>query len=146
MFRATRRRLIPIDIKHIDKAALLAGLFNRSKPQGLGFLAQGHNNEMTVDDARKVLKTRGETDFDYLQGRVMKVDLSGDKFESILYDRDNGEGAALEVVNALRAESKVHFRTGVPANRTEKLAATPGKAQEAVDSADIQIITLSMRK
>ena len=33
--------------------------------------------------------------FDYLKGRVMKVDLSEDDgFEEWLYDRDNGEGAA----------------------------------------------------
>lgn len=27
--------------------------------------------------------------FDYLYGRVLKVDLSGDEFEESLYDRDN---------------------------------------------------------
>ena len=42
--------------------------------------------------------------FDYVKGRVMKVDLSGDEFSPRLYDRDNGQGAAEGVINALRAK------------------------------------------
>lgn len=36
--------------------------------------------------------------FDYLQGRVMKVDLAGDELDPRLYDRDNGEGAARRAI------------------------------------------------
>jgi hypothetical protein len=32
----------------------------------------------------------------------MKVDLSGDAFDAWLYDRDNGQGAAREVIANLR--------------------------------------------
>lgn len=40
--------------------------------------------------------------FDYLKGRVMKVDLSKDEIETAMYDRDNGQGAAEIVINELR--------------------------------------------
>ena len=43
------------------------------------------------------------TYFDYLYGKVMKVDLSSDEqFEERLYDLDNGKGTAEAVVNELR--------------------------------------------
>lgn len=62
---------------------------------------------MTVEEAREILKSR--TDFDWLKGRVMKVNLSGDRFESDLYDRDNGLGAAQRVVDAInKGETPVH--------------------------------------
>ena len=40
--------------------------------------------------------------FDYLFGRVIKVDLSGNWFDERLYDRDNGIGAAQAAVNSVR--------------------------------------------
>ena len=44
------------------------------------------------------------TYFDYLYGRVLKVDLKGDDgFEEWLYDRDNGEGAAQQSLDDYRA-------------------------------------------
>lgn len=50
---------------------------------------------------------RGGTYFDYLYGRVMKVDLSSDDgFEERLYDRDNGKGAAQKVIDALRTNGE----------------------------------------
>lgn len=48
---------------------------------------------MSTDEAQELLDS-GQTYFDYLKGRVMKVDLSGDKLNPFLYDRDNGQGAA----------------------------------------------------
>lgn len=56
---------------------------------------------MTVEDAQKILEG-GQTDFDYLQGRVMKVDLSEDTLDPWLYDRDNGQGAAERAIAEVR--------------------------------------------
>lgn len=39
---------------------------------------------------------------DYVLGRVMKCDLSGDTADTWGYDRDNGEGKFTEVVKELR--------------------------------------------
>ena len=82
-----------IDIKGMNKADVLAKLYNASHPQGMGKLfADG--KDMTVEEAQAILDSRQTTYFDYLMGRVMKIDLSGDELNPGLYDRDNGHDAA----------------------------------------------------
>lgn len=89
-----------VDIKGLNKAEVLAALYNNSKPLGLGFL-HFDPMDMTVAEAEEILNQT--TYFDYLKGRVMKVDLSSDdSFEEWLYDRDNGKGAAQRVIDLLR--------------------------------------------
>jgi hypothetical protein len=89
-----------IDISGLDKAEVLHALYHRSHVQGLGILQA--IPEYTVDDARKDLDEQPGYYFDYLHGRVLKVDLFGDSFDSWLYDRDCGEGAAEAAINELR--------------------------------------------
>lgn len=89
-----------ISIAGLDKAAVLAVLYNAAKPLGLGWM-QYDPTPMPVEYARKLLKS-GQTYFDYLQGRVMKVDLSGDEFDSTLYDLDNGKNAAERALKPLQ--------------------------------------------
>lgn len=90
-----------INIKGLDKAQLLVELYNHSHQQGLGMLQPSRS--LTVEDARKLLEQT--TYFDYLYGKVMKVDLSSDEeFEERLYDRDNGQGMAQSVVDGMRKE------------------------------------------
>lgn len=87
-----------IDISNLDKAEVLSALYNAAKTQGLGIF-QYNPTPMSVDEARGELEKN--TRFDYHKGRVMKVDLSGDTLNAFLYDRDNGEGAAMAaLVNA----------------------------------------------
>jgi hypothetical protein len=81
-----------MNIKGLNKAEVLAALYNNSKQQGLGFLHIRGQKPITADEAAELLKEY--TSFDYLHGRVMKVELSGDNLSTLLYDRDNGEGAA----------------------------------------------------
>lgn len=88
-----------IDITGMDKAAILAALYNNAQPQGRGYLV-AQPGDMTIEQARALLKR--ETSFDYIQGRVLKVHLSGDTLDPWLYDRDNGEGAAARAIDALR--------------------------------------------
>lgn len=100
-----------IDIAGIDKAVLLTALFNASRPQGLGFLQT--RGDMTVERAQDYLQRlaaqpesrHGETYFDYLEGRVLKVDIGGDQLDPRLFDRDNGPGAAQHAIERLRAEA-----------------------------------------
>ncbi|MDB5185345.1 MAG: hypothetical protein JWN38_1153 [Candidatus Saccharibacteria bacterium] len=96
-----------ISIADLDKAAVLAALFNGSRPQGLGFLAYNGGEGMTTEQAQAILDS-GQTGFDYLQGRVMKVDLSGDSFDPWGYDRDNGQNAAKVVIDELRSSGVVN--------------------------------------
>ena len=86
-----------INLLGMDKAVILAALYNASKPQGMGFL-QYNPRPMSIEEARELLEEG--TYFDYLKGRVMKIDLSGDTLETRSYDRDNGDGAAEKAINA----------------------------------------------
>ena len=81
-----------ISLKNRNKAEVLAKLYNASRPLGLGIL---HYNaaDMTTEEAQEILDS-GQTYFDYLRGRVMKISLKGDELDPRLYDRDNGQGAA----------------------------------------------------
>jgi hypothetical protein len=89
-----------ICIKGLDKAEVLAALYNASKPLGMGFM-HFDPEPMMRDEAAELLEATD--DFDYIKGRVMKVHLSGDEFEEWLYDRDNGNGAAEAAIQPLRA-------------------------------------------
>ncbi len=89
----------PIDISKLNKAEVLAALYNNSRQQGMGFLNPRGQEPLTKEQAAELLKQT--TYFDYLAGRVMKVDLSGDTLRTGLYDRDNGHGAALRAIEPL---------------------------------------------
>ena len=91
-----------ISIAGLNKAELLAALFNGSHAQGMGFL-QNHAEQMTLAEAAELL--RKGTYFDYVRGRVLKVDLKGDEFYTGLYNRDVGQGAAERIVEGLRGTS-----------------------------------------
>jgi hypothetical protein len=92
-----------MDIKGLDKAELLAALFNASRQQGMGFMDRSGGSDMTAEDAREILAKQNY--FDYLRGRVMKIDLGGDELRTHLYNRDNGPGAAEAVIEHLRQKA-----------------------------------------
>lgn len=85
-----------IDISKLDKAEVLTALYNASKQQGMGFLNPRGREPLSKQEAAELLKQT--TYFDYLAGRVMKVDLSEDMLDPGLYDRDNGYGAAAAAI------------------------------------------------
>ena len=87
-----------INIKGINKAEVLKRLYDNSQPLGMGFL-QAEAGNMSIEEAESII--RNNKDFDYLKGRVMKVDLSSDEFDPWLYDRDNGQGAAKKALSDL---------------------------------------------
>lgn len=81
-----------INIKGMNKAEVLVALYNNAKPLGLGIL-HFTPEDMTLEEAYELIE-ENQSYFDYVNGRVLKVDLNGDEFNPHLYDRDNGEGAA----------------------------------------------------
>lgn len=87
-----------IDISKHNKAQVLAALYNASKPLGMGFL---HSTPAPLGEQEAAELLKRQTYFDYLKGRVMKVDLLGDALDPFLYDRDNGQGAALRAISGL---------------------------------------------
>lgn len=93
-----------MNIAGLDKAAVLAALYNGSRQQGKGFLNGAGYLPMTVDQAREEIDARGkDLYFDYLHGRVMKINLSGDEVDTALYNRDNGYMAAEKIIENLRS-------------------------------------------
>lgn len=91
-----------IDIRGINKPAILAALYNASHTAGMGFLAPGTSRALSLADAAVELE-RQRFDPDYVRGRPIKTDLRGDLLDPRLFDRDNGEGAALRALQPLLA-------------------------------------------
>lgn len=94
-----------IDITGLNKAQLLAGLFNRARSQGWGF-AVATDETMTVAQASAIIKRdrkyNEDLHYDYVAGRSLKIYLGGNTFDPSNYDRDNGQGAAQSVIEAVR--------------------------------------------
>ncbi len=94
-----------VNIKDIPKNELLAALYNNSKPLGIGII-HFDPTPMSLDDAQNMiddLKNEGrDLFFDYIKGRVVKVDITGDEMRTWSYNRDIGEGVAERVVESLR--------------------------------------------
>lgn len=89
-----------VSIKGLSKPDVLAALYNRAHPQGMGFIHYTPE-DMTKEQAELLLQQTNY--FDYVRGRVMKVDLSSDEeFDERLYDRDNGFGAAQSAINTIK--------------------------------------------
>lgn len=88
-----------IDISGLNKAEVLAVLYNSSQAQGMG-LVQSNPKTLTIEEAQGLLAKQSY--FDYLKGRVLKVELSGDTLCSARYDRDNGIGAAERAISRMR--------------------------------------------
>ena len=94
-----------IDITGLDRVAVLVALYGAARPQGMGFL-QYVKGPLPLDEAQELLKRSFY--FDYLKGRVMKVDLSSSTLDPWGFDRDNGAGAAARVIAELRATGKTN--------------------------------------
>lgn len=89
-----------VNIKGLDKAKVLKALYDHSHTQGMGFLQAVEEGTVTVNHCRELLKS--QTYFDYLYGRVLKVDLFGDEFDERLYDKDLGSGAAARAISTVK--------------------------------------------
>ncbi len=88
-----------ISLEGLSKADVLAALYNASRPQGMGFL---HYDPAPMTGEQAAVLLKEDTYFDYLKGRVMKVNLGNENLDARLYDRDNGDGAAERAIAALR--------------------------------------------
>lgn len=101
-----------MNIKGMNKAEVLAALYNASKQQGMGFLHTRGARGMTVEEAQAEIDDlpnqgwgHGQMEWDYLHGRVMKVDITGDELDTWGFDRDNGQGAAERALQHLKGET-----------------------------------------
>jgi len=94
-----------ISIAGLNRADVLAVLYNAAKPQGLGFL---HYDPTPMERAEAEALISEYTYFDYLKGRVMKIDLSGDEIDATWFDHDNGAGTAALAIKNLRERGEVN--------------------------------------
>lgn len=116
-----------VDIKGLDKARVLKALYDHSHVQGSGFLQAVPDGVVTVEYCAGLLAKHSY--FDYLHGRVLKVDLPGDEFDERLYDRDCGEGAAQRAVDSVRAEKESGKNTAGNADGEKKELSMEEKAE-----------------
>ena len=89
-----------ISISGISKAKVLVALFNASRQQGMGILDTQGASDLSLHEAEEI--TNEQLSFNYLRGRIMKVDISKDTFDPWLYDRDNGDGAAKKAIDSIK--------------------------------------------
>ena len=95
--------LFPDFLKKEEAVRVLRGLYSHAKPKGMGFLAFVRG-DLPKEEAESLLGERGAF-FDYLHGRIMKIDLRASNLfqhqkgretfpipDFSLYDRENGEG------------------------------------------------------
>jgi hypothetical protein len=95
-----------VSIVGLSLAQVLAGLYNAASPFGMGFL-QYDPSPLTVKDAENILHQLHN--FDYLKGRPLKISLDSEfSIDPELYDRDQGYGAAQDVVNEVRHTGNVN--------------------------------------
>lgn len=94
-----------VSIKGIDKAKVLVALWQHSHAQGLSFLGL---RELTLFEAEEMINDRNKKGirlyFDYVNGHVIKCDITNDEFDESLYDRDCGSGAAQRAIDSLRKD------------------------------------------
>jgi hypothetical protein len=87
-----------INIKGLEKAKILAALYNTAK---LVIPSATKPGIMTEEEAQKIIDA-GKTRIEYIYGRIMKIDITGDDIDPWGYDRDNGEGAVAKIVQEVR--------------------------------------------
>lgn len=105
-----------VDISGLNKAEVLKTLWDNSKSLGMSVLGMSHEfrmwyqlemiaggkgDKIPLEFAEKGIQSNPTLHFDYFEGRVIKCDISGDTFDSTLYDRDNGEGSAQAAIDKL---------------------------------------------
>jgi hypothetical protein len=91
-----------ISIQGLNKAKVLAALYNHAKSGGMGAIEYDPKHIMTEEEAVTILQK--DTEFQWLKGRIMKINMSSDKeIDPWRYDRDNGgDGTAAKIIDALR--------------------------------------------
>lgn len=98
---AMQQELAPNDISGLDKKELLRALYDRAVLQEHLPIGFQPGNFLSDADIEKALAKK---DIDYLNGKVIKINLSRDMLYTAIYNRENGEGKAERVIAQLRAK------------------------------------------
>jgi len=106
-----------IDIQGLRKAAVLAALYNLAIPKGLGFLKYDPT-PITEEQAEEILENgddlrwkrgpqSGLFEIEYVNGRLLKIDLYTNELDARMYNKKNGKGSAELVIDILKNTGKV---------------------------------------
>ena len=94
-----------IDITGLDKAKVLKTLIDHANCMALSddaSLLSTMQPPVEIETVRAYIEKDGLT-VDYILGKPIKVDLTGDSFDPWLYDRDHGQGRAQQAIDILKA-------------------------------------------
>lgn len=95
-----------IDIRGIEKAALLAALYNGLNPGGASEDFNVRTAPMTKGEAQDIInRIRGPLSFTHVKGRALMVDITGDSLDPQKYDQNLGQKAAEKIIVAMRPQS-----------------------------------------
>jgi hypothetical protein len=94
-----QKRMSEINIQNLNKADVLAVLYNASKHVGRSFLHPYNQDPMTKQEAQILLSSKQS--FDNIKGHILKIDLSGSILDTTLYNFYNGKGAAEKALKGL---------------------------------------------
>lgn len=95
-----------MNVKGIAKAKILCALYNHTcvAPAAIRFNNAGPTT-LSEESAAEIIAEREKEGsglyFDYLQGHMIKTDISGDVLNLGLYDRDNGAGAGEKAIRSI---------------------------------------------
>lgn len=103
-----------VDVRGIPKDHLLLAMWSSSSIALFYEIFDVPAPNLDLQEAGRELEHGGK--LDYVQGRVIKTDISGNCVHPNLYDRDNGLGALRNVVESLRQE----FPADIPQPQNEQ--------------------------
>ena len=95
------RETIKVEDKEYYKDEVLVVLYNNSITVGLGMLHHDPTDTMTLETAQVLIQKQSY--FDYLGGRVLKLNFDNEVLDTWLYNRDNGEGVAEKLISQLKS-------------------------------------------
>lgn len=103
-----------VNIEGLSKAAVLAALYNASYPFGMGALQAKNGPEIMSEEYAQELIESGEAApytgmklvFDYVYGRRLRANLSGDSFDPNEFDKNYGQYAAYTAIEQLRMSTR----------------------------------------
>jgi len=138
--------IMDIDISGLDKAEVLAALYNRAGARDKGFV-HFSPNPMTKEEAQEVIDNPDLKIGGYINGREVKVyfDAPGAPENTVrvhLYDRTYGEGTAQAVIDALRNKEAIP----VHPDQTADMAQTAQDARNSGSDLNIKFAEAIERK
>lgn len=91
-----------ISIYGLDKAEVLVLLYNGARQMPFS-TTPVEQRVLTIADARLILQEKQR--FGSLRGRMLRVDLSDEKFDPTAYERINGKGQAVRMLKPLKVDT-----------------------------------------